>query len=114
MERLREGVAEVNSWAPDRHGGVELWQLVQGAARGAFALGQAKCKPCDNMPYLFSRLTEPGIKARVLEQFNRVPADAHDDATLYVMTGRLRADFDAMGDDGSGMTEALAFEAVVA
>eukprot|EP00959_Pyramimonas_sp_CCMP1952_P208322 4357829-Pyramimonas_sp.AAC.1 len=71
-------------------------------------------KPCDNIPCLFSRLREPGIKARALGQFNIAPAAAHDDATLHVMTGQLRADFDAMGDDGTGMTEALSAEALVA
>eukprot|EP00959_Pyramimonas_sp_CCMP1952_P071851 1500827-Pyramimonas_sp.AAC.1 len=110
MERLREGLAEVNAWTPAQHGGIQLWQLVQGAARGAFANGQARVKPYDNIPYLFSRLGEPGIKARVLDQFNRAPAHAHDDATMHVMSGQLRADFDAMADDGTNMTNALASE----
>eukprot|EP00959_Pyramimonas_sp_CCMP1952_P057965 1209945-Pyramimonas_sp.AAC.1 len=31
--RLRDGLAEVNAWIPAQHGGIGLWQLVQGAAR---------------------------------------------------------------------------------
>eukprot|EP00959_Pyramimonas_sp_CCMP1952_P333271 6978381-Pyramimonas_sp.AAC.1 len=72
---------------------------------------QSKIKPYDNIPYLVSRLGEPGIKARALAQFYRVPTDQHDDATLHIMTGPLRADFDNLADDGTNMTPALASEA---
>ena len=71
-----------------------------------------KVTPYDRIPYLFGRLKEAGVKRRIIEQFRCAPAAAHDDVTLNIMgvDGRLKADFDALNEDGTGMTVSLAAE----
>jgi hypothetical protein len=113
MTRLREGLVVGNSWLPAYfEGDIAIWQAMQGSVRATVALGATKMKVFDTIPYLFGRLRQAGVKQRVLEQFNSVREDSHDEATLHVMSPSrpLRNDFDLLGDDGSNMSDALAFE----
>ena len=73
------------------------------------AHGKAQLAIYNRIPFLFSRLKEPGVKRKCGDQFAEVAEHLHDDATLIVMgtDGPLKPDFDALGYDGSGTTVAL-------
>lgn len=61
----------------------------------------------NRVPYLLSRLDEPGIKARCVAQWQEAPPDAHHRVTREFMEGSLRQDLDRILPDGSGLSERL-------
>eukprot|EP00959_Pyramimonas_sp_CCMP1952_P372208 7794262-Pyramimonas_sp.AAC.1 len=66
----------------------------------------------DRIPHLLSRLHEPGIRYRCVEQWGQAPAHQHHRVSRgFLMPGSLlRGQVDALGDDGSGMLPELAAE----
>ena len=54
-------------------------------------------------------IKESDVKALCITQYQSVPIGSHDEVTLHVMAddGPLKADFDAVLEDGSGCSSAL-------
>ena len=112
-DQLQAGLAIATSW-PDGFfdGDVAFMQSAVGCCRHAVHLGAMKIAPLDEVPYLIGSLNEPGVKARVEEQFDAVPEASHGECTLDILSPSrsLRADFDLVQNDGTGMTEKLSAE----
>ena len=107
---LEDALRIAESGVPGRWGGdLQFLLELQGCVRAYVAHGKGQLAIYNRIPFLFSRLKEPGVKKKCEDQFAEVAEHLHDDATLIAMgtDGPLKPDFDALGYDGSGMTVAL-------
>lgn len=111
---LREGLGQANDW---RIGAFRMSQhsLTEaiGCVRVSFAFGVTALDYLDRVPVLLCRLGQPGVRHRVLQQFDAVPRCHHDAVTLEFLDrsdSSMRADVLLVGDDGSGLSPRLAKE----
>jgi hypothetical protein len=58
---------------------------IKGAVRKVVGVGKLKIKHLDEIPYLFARLGEPGIKDRVIEQWKSASKDRHHPVSVHIM-----------------------------
>ena len=116
MDKLRGLLAAANGWTKDAWGGdLLLLSQLQGCMRSTLIDGQYRLKIYDQIPLLFGRLDEPGVRDRCRQQFESVAADKHLPPTLYTMMPDqpLRDDFENMNADGSGMSARLRKEVLL-
>ena len=111
-QRLRELLEEANGWTERTWGGTtQFLHDAQGCVRATYAHGLQRIRVFDRLPYLFARLGEPGVRDRIRSQYEEVASHLHAGATLDIMEDpSLRADFEAMHADGTGMSAALLIE----
>lgn len=110
---LERGLREANAWEADFFGGGERrWQELQGCVRSAVHLALQKIGFLGEVPYLLVRLDEPGVRDEVLTQWAATPPENHHKVTREFLTegSPLRAAVDALQDDGSNVSPALAEE----
>lgn len=112
VQILDAGLADANDWLVARFGGdVDLWREGQGVVRFTVALAKEKIGHLDKVPYLLARLSEPGIRDRCLEQFQRAAPSEHHRVTRWFVdpdhAQSLRQDIENMSADGSNMSPAL-------
>lgn len=105
---LRRGLDEANLWTDD------TFRLVAGeliaSVRGVFQFGMMRLQWLDRIPWLLSRLAEPGVAARCLQQYHEGPGDRHHRVSHeFLQPGcRLRQHIELVQPDGSGITQELA------
>ena len=82
--------------------------------RWVFAIGARKIDYLDRIPILASRLREPGIRDRCIQQWEAAPRHLHDRLSILLFDedepGSLRADVNAIHPDGSNVSDALGHE----
>lgn len=85
---------------------------VQGVVRMVAVLGKKKFEFLDTVPYLLSRLREPGIRDRCLAQFAEAPAAKHDKVSIYMLepTSKFGRMVRALNSDGTSMDPLLGDE----
>ena len=97
MAQLNAMLQECNSWSEhDFLGFLDIWQSAQGSMRGAFWYSRAKIDFLDNVPWLFVRLHEVGVKEKIMQQWSAAPMAHHHRMTQHVLDpgGNLRVHFD--------------------
>ena len=110
MQHLRADLDEVASWTVGFvDGDAVLLRQAQACMRGAWMFAQEKLQHLDELPHLLSRLSEAGIRDRVVAQWAEAAADAHDPVSAEFLdeSSPLRADVLAMAADGTGMSKRL-------
>ena len=111
---LREGSEAANSWTVSSFGGITsfAWAQMQGCVRGIYRIAFARIEPFDKIPYLYGRLDEPGIKKRCEDQFAEAEPSKHHRVSNDFQNpgGPLYADFNAVNDDGTGISPKLEAE----
>ena len=112
MDMLDKGLATAGDWTVGWFGNdVPLWQGCVGAVVFTCELGRISFKAFDEIPYLYARLRQPGIRDRCRQQFESVPWGRHDRLTQRLNSGALLEDLNAMAPDGTGISAALDREA---
>ena len=102
MQALRRGLQASLDWSETQFGTRALTEEAQLTVSWAFAAGSRQIECIDTIPCLCSRLGEPGIKARVLQQFDQTREDLHDPVSLQILsrhTPSLRDQVVALDDD---------------
>ena len=79
LERL------VREWSPERVGGSDALSNVLGMVSAIADLGRKKFEFLDTIPYLFCRLKEPGVKDRILRQWEEAPPGQHDKVSQFML-----------------------------
>ena len=109
-ERLNAFKQEALQFQAGRFGGdYVLWQDCVGGALFAESLARASIQEFDLVPMLFSRLEEPGVKQRILDQWAEVPAARHDRLTMRLLgpNSEFRNDILDIDDHGGNISERL-------
>jgi hypothetical protein len=110
MECLHEMLRGIESWTPSEfHGDITMTFEVHACIRYAFALGVEKLAYLDTVPWLFSRLDQPGIKDKCIAQWESAPRAHHHCNTISIMdpTGVIRSDLDLIDHTGGGVSQAV-------
>ena len=82
---LAAGLADANMWTPEKFlGDAEFLRDAQGCVRGSFMMGRMRLAYLDQVPYLASRLDEPGVRDRCLAQYEAVDEGSHLPLTLLL------------------------------
>lgn len=99
----------VLQWRPSLVGGHIALSTLQGVVRMVVVLGKQKLDFLDTIPFLFCRLSEPGIRDKCLRQFHEVPAAKHDKVSRYMLgeNTRFLQMIQQMNPDGTGMQPLL-------
>lgn len=85
MGKLRLGLEESTRWTPEYFLGCRRTSAeVQGTARAAFAVARRKLQYLDRIPWLFVRLAEPGVRARVIEQYDSTDIGHHHRLSVFL------------------------------
>ena len=101
---------EANTWSPDFWGlSNDDWVELVGCVRSLNLLGRRKLGHLVELPYLLSRLAEPGVKAQVDALWAARPAHEHHRVTRSFMQ-RFADDVANIGPDGTPITARLATE----
>ena len=104
---LRAILDECNSWAPETFGFEgRVFEETQACCRFAFALGMEKLEFLNCVPWLFARMNQPGVRALCVQQWESSSPSDHCALTVSITdpAGKLRSQFDAIEDDGSGVS----------
>jgi len=107
---LASMLATANDWNMHEFGGsANFLGTIQGSVRRVFVLGGRHCDVWNRIPFLFGRLDKPGVRDLCLAQYSEaLPADHNDVSNQLLAEGsELRADFENMNNDGSGMSPAI-------
>ena len=111
-EIFDSALAEAEQWSPLQWGSLELLGQLQGSVRMIVSVGREMFAYLDVIPYLLSRLHQPGVAARVIAQFDSRPLNEHHrvSAEFLAVGSILRLDIAKMKSDGTGMSPLLAAE----
>ena len=77
---LRAAFDESFEWSQGRFGETPIDQA-RGAVGAAYAFGMESIRCHDDLPLLLSRLDEPGVRDRCVEDWSAVPPEQHDPVT---------------------------------
>jgi len=111
LKRIEAFRQEANAWTVHAFSGdQEFWREANGCVMFTCELAVPAIDEYDRVPLLFARLDQPGIKQRCIHQLQSAPLERHERQTIRVMVQDLKADFDAMNDDGTNMSDALSRE----
>lgn len=106
---LQKGLSEANSWGPEdwQFEDNDSWLDCQACVRSVFEMATRKLSFLDRVPYLLSRLGEPGVRRRCEEQWSSCPPEKHHRVTRQFFEGPLVGDIKAIQKDGSGVSARL-------
>ena len=110
---LHDAMTQAGAWGPEMFGGdAELVRQTQAVIRGSWLAAKEKLAFLDRLPYLLCRLNEPGVRDRVLSQWDSGAKTFGCPITEEFVgeSSPLRGDVLAMQNDGTGMTSRLAEE----
>ena len=110
QRHLDSGLAHANSMSAARYAGdYNLLRQCQGCVRMVHGLGYEKFLWLDQVPYLLSRLDQPGVEAKTVEQWVSTSPQYHNRVTRKVCdsSGELRADLDAVTGTGDNISPSL-------
>jgi hypothetical protein len=110
VDALRNGLAEGAQWTASRFGGSEaLASQAVGIVRAAFALGMKKIEHLDQIPFLFARLDQSGVRDRIIAQFDSVSISQHSSLSVWLCRpgSENRNLLMQIRPDGSGVPDAI-------
>ena len=87
-----------------------LLREAQGLWRRTVAALKVKVAFLDRVPYVLARVGEPGVRDRVLQQWDSRPPTHHDSVTRHFLEGDLGDAFREMREDASDAADNLRFE----
>ena len=109
-DHLDSGLRHTNDMTAGRfRGDYKLLSQAQGCVRMVHALGLEKLQLRDQVPYLVARLRQPGVRARVVQQWGSASPESHHRLTRKICQpgGDLRAHLDAVTEDGRNLSPSL-------
>ena len=107
---LNAMLVEAQSWTVGHYNGdLAMWQECVGACLFTVDLAVKSIAEYDQIPLLFARLDQPGIRDRCVAQFHEVPMALHNRVSLRVLApgSSFIEAIMKMSPDGTGMEQHL-------